>query len=71
MHAYHVYICTNAPIINVAMETWLGFCVKGLAELLALARPTASHSVECYQVKREICSLNSLEKEVALANVAP
>lgn len=35
------------------METWLGFCVKGLAELLALARPTTWHSVECYQEKKE------------------
>lgn len=71
MHAYHVHIRTNAPIINVAVETCLGLCVKRLPELFALARPTTWHSLECYQEKRKISSLISLEEEVTFKSVEP
>lgn len=35
MHAYHMHIHTKAPRSNVAVETWLELCVKGLADLHA------------------------------------
>lgn len=66
MRAYHMHIHTKAPIINVAAETWLGLCVKGLADLFMLARPTAWGSTHWYPENKRMISLNSLEWEVFL-----
>lgn len=66
MHAYHMHIHTKTPIINGAAETWLELCVKGLADLFMLARPTAWRSMHWYQENKKMISLNSLEEEVIL-----